>query len=79
MKIFEFLGGYFPEIPRDLIGADLAEMKKRYGEPVAVHAIRATRHLVYAAPKASGSYRTRVLGVDAAGKVVEVVAGYYFE
>jgi len=78
-KVFEVLGGYFDDVPKELIGADLAEFRRRFGEPVAVHTNRASRHLLYSATKSSGSYRTRVVGLDPGGKVVEVIAGYDFE
>ncbi len=78
-KIVEILGGYFPDVPRELIGADLAEMKRRYGEPNAVRTVRAARYLVYSGSKSSGNFRTRALGVDAEGKVVQIIAGYYFD
>ena len=78
-KIIEVLGGYFPDVPKELVGADLSEMKKRYGEPIAVRTVRATRYLVYSGSKSSGNFRTRALGVDADGKVAEIIAGYYFD
>ncbi len=78
-KITEILGGYFPEVPRELIGSDLSEMKQHYGEPLAVRKHLATHYLVYAASKSSGSFRTRALGIDPDGKVVEIIAGYYFD
>jgi hypothetical protein len=78
-KIEDILGGYFPDIPKELIGADLSEMKKRFGEPNAVRTIKATRYLIYSGSKSNGSFRTRAVGLGKDSKVVEVVAGYYFE
>ena len=78
-KIFEILGGYFPDVPKELIGLDLSEMKKRFGEPNAVRTVRSTRYLVYSGSKSSGSFRTRAVGLDKAGKVTDVIAGYYFD
>jgi hypothetical protein len=78
-KILEILGGYFPEAANDLVGLDLAEMKKRFGEPNAIRANKATHYLVYSGSKNSGSFRTRALGVDKDGKVTQIIAGYYFD
>jgi hypothetical protein len=78
-KINDILGGYFAEVPKEMIGSDLSEMKKQYGEPIAIRTLQATRYLVYSGSKSSGSFRTRALGVDKDGKVVEIIAGYYFE
>jgi hypothetical protein len=78
-KISEILGGYFPEIPKEMVGGDLDSMKKQFGEPIAVRTIQATRYLVYSASKTSGSFRTRTLGIDKDARVVEIIAGYYFD
>jgi SmpA / OmlA family len=78
-KILEILGGYFPDVPKELVGQDLETMKKRFGEPIAIRTIKATRYLVYSGSKASGSFRTRALGIDKDGKVADVIAGYYFD
>jgi hypothetical protein len=78
-KILDILGGYFPEVPPEMIGRDLSAMKKHYGEPIAIQTLEATRYLVYSGSKSNGSFRTRALGVDKDGKVVEIIAGYYFE
>jgi hypothetical protein len=78
-KIIEILGGYFPEAPNNLVGLDLAEMKKRFGEPNTIRTIKATHYLVYSGSKNSGSFRTRALGIDKDGKVTEIIAGYYFD
>ena len=78
-KIVEILGGYFPDVPRELVGKDLAEMKRRFGEPLFVRTVRATRYLVYSGSRNSGSFRTRALGMDADARVVEIIAGYYFD
>ncbi len=78
-KIVDILGGYFPEVPKEMVGSNLVEMKKQYGEPIAIRTLQATRYLVYTGSKSSGSFRTRALGIDQDGKVVEIIAGYYFE
>jgi hypothetical protein len=78
-KITEILGGYFPDIPDEMVGKDITEMKKKFGEPNAVRTLQATRYLVYSGSKTSGSFRTRALGMDKDGKVVEIIAGYYFD
>jgi ribosomal protein S16 len=78
-KILEILGGYFPNAPTEMVGLDLPEMKKRFGEPNAIRTINAARYLVYSGSKNSGSFRTRALGVDKDGKVTEIIAGYYFD
>ena len=78
-KIFEVLGGYFPDVPKEMVGGDLEEMKKKFGEPVAIRIVKSTRYLVYSASKSSGSFRTRAVGLDPAGKVTDVIAGYYFD
>jgi hypothetical protein len=78
-KITEILGGYFPEVPKELVGDNLDAMKKQFGEPIAIKTIQTTRYLVYSGSKSSGSFRTRVLGVDKDAKVVEIIAGYYFD
>ncbi len=78
-KITEILGGYFPEVPKEMVGSDLSEMKRQFGEPIAVRTLRTTRYLVYSGSKSEGSFRTRALGVDKDAKVVEIIAGYYFD
>jgi hypothetical protein len=78
-KIFEILGGYFPDVPKEMVGSDLEEMRKKFGDPIAIRAIRSTRYLVYSGSRSSGSFRTRALGLDKAGRVTDVIAGYYFE
>ena len=78
-KIVEILGGYFPDVPKEMVGSDLSEMRKKFGEPVAVRTVTSTRYLVYSGSKASGSFRTRALGVDKDGKVTNIIAGYYFD
>ena len=78
-KIFEVLGGYFPDVPEKMVGSDLQGMKKKFGEPIAIRTIKSTRYLVFSGSKSSGSFRTRAVGVDKAGKVTDVIAGYYFD
>jgi hypothetical protein len=78
-KIFEILGGYFPDVPKEMVGSDLEDMRKKFGEPIAIRMVRSTRYLVYSGSRSSGSFRTRALGLDKAGKVTDVIAGYYFE
>ena len=78
-KIFEVLGGYFPDVPKEMVGGDLEEMKKKFGDPIAIRTVKSTRYLVYSGSKSSGSFRTRAVGLDQAGKVTDVIAGYYFD
>jgi hypothetical protein len=78
-KILEVLGGYFPDVPKELVGQDLEAMRKRFGEPIAIRTIKATRYLVYSGSRNSGSFRTRALGVDKEGKITDMIAGYYFD
>jgi hypothetical protein len=78
-RIMNVHGGYFPSIEKDMIGKSLAVMKKRHGEPLEIRTNPASRFLIYSRTEVSGSYYTRAVGLDDAGKVVSFIAGYYFD
>jgi hypothetical protein len=76
-RLFQASGGFLRINPNDLLGQDLLDVRKRFGEPRAVREQPSSKYLVYSGTKVSGSYYTRGIGLDAEGRVNSIIAGWY--
>ena len=70
-------GNYLKASWQDLIGIDVAEMRRRDGDPVAIRPHEKWRYLAYSATTEGGSYFIRRVWLNTAGRVIQVQAGWY--
>ncbi len=76
-KIDGAAGNYLKDPWEELIGLNLAEMRKRYGDPVAIYRHPTWRYLAYTATRVSGSYFIRRVFLDATGHVIQIEGSWY--
>ncbi len=76
-KIDATAGGYLKATWDELVGLDLTEMRRRFGEPVATRPHRKWRYLAYSGTKVDGSYHIRRVWLDMAGQVTQIEAHWY--
>jgi hypothetical protein len=72
-------GGFLPIDPNDLVGEDLSDVRRRFGDPRAFRDQPSSKYLVYSGTKVSGSYCTRGVGLDAERRVNRIIAGWYHD
>jgi hypothetical protein len=70
-------GGYLGVNEWSLVGRDLSEIESRFGKPRTVLRETARRYLIYSDTTNDGSYKVRKIGIDEAGRVNNIVAGWY--
>jgi hypothetical protein len=74
-RVVQASGGFLGINPNHLVGEDLSDVRKRFGEPRAVRDQPSSKYLVFSGTKVSGSYYTRGIGLDREGRVNSIIAG----
>jgi hypothetical protein len=76
-KIDATAGSYLKAGWNDLVGLDLIEMRRRYGEPVAIRPHKKWRYLAYSGSRVDGSSYIRRFWLDTSGRVTQIEAHWY--
>ena len=69
--------GNFLKLDDSALGMSAEEVAARYGKPWAIHNRMSASYLIYSRSDTHDSYRVRAIGLDGAGKVVEIKRYYY--
>jgi hypothetical protein len=76
-NIESMAGDYLKARWQDLIGINLEEMRRRYGEPIAILPHDKWRYLAYSESKVDGSYYIRRVWLNRVGQVARIEMTWY--
>jgi len=75
--IKEVSGTYLKGDPKHLLGQPLDMARARYGAPSEVIKVMARRYLTYATGTGDRSHYNRSIGIDATGRVCDIITDWY--